>query len=77
LTNKLPDEYKTQIITYFLVIEDLNNIDFIVYSPDCRYKDLRFFVRNFTREDLQNDIDKAKEKVLIYNKDMEKIKEVI
>ncbi|MEK7112557.1 MAG: YqaJ viral recombinase family protein, partial [Patescibacteria group bacterium] len=59
--NTLPSEYKWQVVHYFLVIDDLEEVDFISYNPNFPLKEL--LVIKVKREDLQEDIEKAERKV--------------
>jgi len=75
IENKLPDEYKPQAINYFLVMEDLEKLYFVTYNPDFYIKDKKLFIIEITREQLQKEIEKAKEKLLDFRKVwIEKIK---
>lgn len=74
IENKLPDEYKNQVINYFLVMEDLDILDFITYHPDFYIKDKQLFTISVTRWDLMEDISKAESRLLEFrNKWLEKI----
>lgn len=68
LENKIPDEYKYQVIMYFLVISDLEELDFVLYNPDFYIKNKRLFVINIKRKDLEEDILKAESKIEIFRK---------
>lgn len=59
--NKIPSEYKWQVVHYFLVIDDLMELDFISYNPNFPLKELH--VVSVKREELEEDIQKAKEKL--------------
>lgn len=57
--DKIPDEYFYQVIMYFIVIESLQSLDFIIHSPhpyDERVRTKRITV---TREELLQDIQRA------------------
>jgi hypothetical protein len=57
--DKIPDEYYWQVIMYFIVIESLQSLDFIIHSPhpyDERVRTKRITV---TREELLPDIQRA------------------
>lgn len=59
LTEEIPSEYYWQVIMYFVVIESLQSLDFIVHSPhpyDARVRTKKIRV---TREQLLPDIQRA------------------
>lgn len=60
----IPKEYEGQIISYFLVNNDLEELDFVVYSPTIQTEQYRLWIKNIKRKDL--DLEKAKEKVLLF-----------
>lgn len=68
LENKIPEEYKYQVIMYFLVISDLEELDFILYNPDFYIKEKRLFVINIKRQDLEKDIYKVESQIEIFRK---------
>lgn len=61
VNDKLPAEYKWQVVHYFVVIDDLKELDFISYNPDFPLKELH--VVNVTREALTDEIKNAQEKL--------------
>ena len=78
LENKIPEEYKYQVIMYFLVISDLEELDFILYNPDFYIKEKRLFVINIKRQDLEKEIYKAESQIEIFRKSwLEKIKTLL
>ena len=78
LEKKIPEEYKYQVIMYFLVISDLEELDFILYNPDFYIKEKRLFVINIKRQDLEKDIYKAESQIEIFRqKWLEKIKKLL
>lgn len=56
LTNTIPDEYEFQKVQYFIVNDKLQKLYFAFYDPRIPVKS--FFVIEFTREELQPEIDK-------------------
>lgn len=61
VNDKLPAEYKWQVVHYFVVIDDLKELDFISYNPDFPLKELH--IVNVTRESLTEEIKNAQEKL--------------
>lgn len=78
LEKKIPEEYKYQVIMYFLVISDLEELDFILYNPDFYIKEKRLFVINIKRSELEKEIYKAESQIEIFRKKwLEKIKTLL
>ena len=48
----IPKEYLAQVISYFLVNDELEELDFVVYSPKIQTEQYRLFIVNVKREDL-------------------------
>lgn len=75
ICDKIPAEYKWQVVHYFLVIDDLKELDFISYNPSFPLKELH--IVNVKREELLEDIQKAQEKlakfILKYNETLLKL----
>lgn len=68
LENKIPEEYKYQVIMYFLVISELEELDFVLYNPDFYIKEKRFFIINVKRSELEAEIYKAEVKIELFRK---------
>lgn len=58
LENDIPDEYKWQIVQYFVTNEKLEKLYFVSYNPEIPVYPLH--IREIGREELGEDIDKAK-----------------
>lgn len=58
LTNEIPDDYRWQVVQYFVVNEGLKKLYFVAYNPDIPSHPLH--VIGATREELADDIAKAK-----------------
>lgn len=52
--NKLPNDYKHQVLHYFIVIETLQFLDFVSYDPRNREKD--FHVVRVHRQDIEQEL---------------------
>jgi len=61
----IPDEYFWQVIHYFIIIDELESLDFIVYNPEILDPKLRQIVTIVKREEkwVQEAITQAKEKI--------------
>ena len=60
IENKIPDEYFWQVIHYFIVIEDLESLDFIIANPDMHDSFFRNKTITVTRSELEAQIENAK-----------------
>lgn len=69
IQNKIPDEYKWQVVMYFIVIDTLEELDFIICNPEIYDEDYRMHVINVKREDLQEDIQKAEDALKEFRKE--------
>lgn len=65
--NVIPKEYFAQVLCYFLVNEDLKELDFVVYSPKIQTDQYRLWVKNVKRKDIKEDLEKAKEKLIQFH----------
>lgn len=54
---RIPSEYKAQVIHYFVVIEELQWLDFVSYDP--RMRSHKLHIHRVTRLDLAEEIDAA------------------
>lgn len=75
LTQQIPEEYLPQGIMYFVVNEDLEELDFVFY--DNRISKIPFFTITLKRKELEKEIaeatEKSKEFINEVNKTLEKI----
>lgn len=67
LEDGIPSEYLWQVVHYFVVIDTLESLDFIVANPDIPDKFYRFKIQNVTREELQECIDIAKQDIELFS----------
>lgn len=56
-------EYKPQIIQYFIVNEDCEELDFVVYDERFINEDMKLLIVTVTRKELEADIAKAMTKI--------------
>lgn len=61
INDRLPAEYKWQVVHYFIVLEELEEVDFITYHPKFPLKEVH--IVNVKRTDLEVEIMEAKEKL--------------
>ncbi len=69
IQNKIPDKYMWQVLNYFLVIDDLITLDFVVYHPWASGKIPKLFIITVTRSDLAEMIEKAKTELAEFRKE--------
>ena len=55
--NRVPTEYKYQVLHYFIVIDSLQFLDFVSYDP--RNKEKPLHIVRVTREELQSEIEET------------------
>jgi putative phage-type endonuclease len=60
----LPGEYEAQIMSYFLVNENLEELDFVSYCPRFQTDQYRLWIKNVKREELN--LKEAEESVLAF-----------
>lgn len=60
LDDKIPEEYFWQVVHYFIVFDDLEELDFIVYNPDFYAEELRIKTIKVSRAELAEKIEYAK-----------------
>ena len=58
LENKVPDDYKWQVVQYFVVNENLQKLYFIGYNPDIPVHPLHII--EVTREEILLDVENAR-----------------
>lgn len=60
LEDKIPDEYEWQVVHYFVVLDELEQLDFVIYNPDFYSEELRIKTIVVTRESIAENIEYAK-----------------
>jgi len=50
--NEIPPEYDAQVMSYFLVNDDLQELDFVAYDPRIQTEQYRLWIKNIKREEL-------------------------
>jgi len=66
IENKIPDEYLEQVQMYFIVIGTLEELDFVIFNPDCLFEDKQLFVINTKRAD--HDLQPLRDKIVAFRK---------
>jgi len=74
LENKIPKEYLQQVVNYFIVIQDLEALDFIIYNPDCSTEIKQLHIITVTRLEITKDIDKALDKLESFKQEWDNLK---
>lgn len=60
----IPSEYRFQVLQYFLVCEDLQELDFVTYDPRITIQDLRLNIVNVKRKDIEKELSDTMELLL-------------
>ena len=68
LEDKIPDEYLWQVVHYFVVIDDLKELDFIIANPDIPDAFFRIKKKTITREEISHYINIAKDDILTFSR---------
>jgi len=50
--NEIPPKYDAQVMSYFLVNDDLQELDFVAYDPRIQTEQYRLWIKNIKREEL-------------------------
>ena len=66
--NKIPDEYLWQIVNYFLVIDTLDELDFVVFNPNFVKTEKQLWIKTIKREDLKEEIERAEKDLKEFRK---------
>lgn len=78
LSDSIPDEYFWQVVHYFVVIDDLESLDFIIANPDMYDSFFRMKKITVTRKELTDSIEEAKSALVeFYSEWQEAIQKVI
>lgn len=56
---EIPYEYFYQVVMYFVVIDTLDTLDFIIHNPEPYDANVRTKIIRVTREELATDIQRA------------------
>mgnify|MGYP003984281511 CR=1 FL=1 len=74
IENKIPDEYKNQVINYFIVMDDLEKLYFMIYSNDTINWLPTYKIIEITREQLATEITKAEVKITKFKTEWDNLK---
>jgi len=69
--NKIPIEYRAQVLQYFLVCDSLEWLDFISYDPRIQLPEMQLAIIRVTREELKDELDVAMGKLLDFREKWE------
>ena len=59
IQDTIPDEYFYQVVMYFVVIDTLESLDFIIHNPEPYDERVRTKIKTVTRKELEADIFRA------------------
>lgn len=71
LAGWIPDEYFWQVIQYFIVIDSLQYLEFVIFNAQIKDKNFRHRKIIVTREELAEDIEKAKAQLLKFKANLD------
>lgn len=60
--HKIPDEYLPQVLQYFLVIDELEELDFMVYNPNLVIWK-KYWIKTVKRADIQEELLDAQQRI--------------
>ena len=75
--NVIPKEYQWQVVNYFLVVNDLKELDFVIYDPRIIDEKLRLTIITVTRKELEEDIAAARERLVEFRGKWQEVYESI
>ena len=61
LDGRIPEEYLWQAVQYFLVLDELEELDFVIFNPNIIDPKLRVRTVSVARNSLEKEISEAKE----------------
>lgn len=73
--NKIPNEYKHQVLHYFIVIETLEFLDFVSYDPRFKQRDLH--VVRVTRDEIKEELKEVFTEYIKFNAKLNKYEDKI
>jgi len=76
LDNKIPSEYKAQVLLSFIVNEEQEEAKLVVYDARFIEANHKITVITVTREELKDDIEEAKKKLEVFRKEWVELEEV-
>lgn len=72
---KIEKLYFYQVVNYFLVIDTLEELSFMIRNPDIYDKNMQTCIIKVTRDELKDDIEKAEKKLESFRKWWEELEE--
>lgn len=71
--DKIPAEYRAQIMQYFLVCDTIQWLDFVSYDPRIQLPEYQLYVKRITRKELEDELEVAESKLLKFREKWEKL----
>lgn len=71
----VPDEYKWQVVNYFIVIDTLQSVHFTIFNENIKDANCRMKSWCITRESMQADIAEAKKQLASFKIEWDKAKQ--
>ena len=73
----VPDEYKWQIVHYFIVIDTLQAVNFTIFNENIKDANCRMKTWRITREEMQLYINQAKESLASFKTEWDEAKKAL
>lgn len=73
----VPDEYRWQIVHYFIVIDTLQAVNFTIFNENIKDANCRMKTWRITREDMQVYINQAKEELASFKVEWDESKKAL
>lgn len=77
LDGGVPDEYRWQVVNYFLVCKTLQEVDFIIYDPRILRPEKQLTVITVKRKDVEQDIKRAALQLELFRTEWKKVYEAV
>lgn len=71
LAGGIPEEYYWQVIQYFIVIDSLQYLEFVIFNAQIKDKNFRHRKIVVTREELAGDIENAKSQLMKFKTNLD------
>ena len=69
IEKEIPEEYFWQVVQYFIVIDELESLDFIIYNPEIYDKHFRMTKITVTRDEMSQFIQQAKQALTVFREE--------
>lgn len=73
----VPKEYEWQVVHYFLVCDDLKELDFVIYDPRIIKKEKQLCIIPVKRKDVDNKVAEARERLVEFHEKWREVYQLI